>query len=276
MAGKLYAYVATSGEKIYVIDIATNTVSTTIQPFYETVVQSLAITPNGYLYATANSGESASIINTADNTVIPITTSVGTCQCTNGIGVCTNCAILGFAITPDGKYAYTLNNLVNNSVVVTEIATGAQPTPIPVGLNPFEIAITPDGKYAYVTNKGSNTISVIDTATNTVSSTIENISSPTYIVIIPVTSVCPAESVCGSNCCSSGQTCSDGACVNPSSNCGAYTCSAGEFCCGNTNCCYSNQTCCGKNCCYPNEECCNGICCNPGQTCNVDNVCVDG
>jgi YVTN family beta-propeller protein len=39
---------------------------------------------------------------------------------------------------------------------------------IPVGTLPYGVAVTPDGKHAYVTNEGSNNVSVIDTATNTV------------------------------------------------------------------------------------------------------------
>jgi YVTN family beta-propeller protein len=41
-----------------------------------------------------------------------------------------------------------------------------------VGTTPFAVAVTPDGKHAYVTNVASNNVSVINTATNTVGSTI--------------------------------------------------------------------------------------------------------
>jgi YVTN family beta-propeller protein len=37
-----------------------------------------------------------------------------------------------------------------------------------VGSHPRGIAVAPDGKHAYVTNAAANTVSVIDTATNTV------------------------------------------------------------------------------------------------------------
>ncbi len=43
---------------------------------------------------------------------------------------------------------------------------------IRVGIEPWGLAFTPDGKYLYVANYGSNTVSVIDTASNQVSSTI--------------------------------------------------------------------------------------------------------
>jgi YVTN family beta-propeller protein len=38
----------------------------------------------------------------------------------------------------------------------------------PTGTFPVGVAVTPDGKHAYVTNEGDGTVSVIDTATNTV------------------------------------------------------------------------------------------------------------
>ncbi|WP_256332130.1 MULTISPECIES: YncE family protein [unclassified Streptomyces] len=43
---------------------------------------------------------------------------------------------------------------------------------IPVGDTPQGIALTPSGARAYVANRGSNTVSVIDTATNTVTATV--------------------------------------------------------------------------------------------------------
>ena len=39
---------------------------------------------------------------------------------------------------------------------------------VPVGRYPNGVAITPNGKFAYVANQRSNTVSVIDTANNTV------------------------------------------------------------------------------------------------------------
>src|SRR5262249_58331827 len=39
---------------------------------------------------------------------------------------------------------------------------------IPVGNQPFGVAVSPDGSKVYVANENSNTVSVIDTATNTV------------------------------------------------------------------------------------------------------------
>jgi YVTN family beta-propeller protein len=44
--------------------------------------------------------------------------------------------------------------------------------PIPVGSGPDAVAVTPDGQHAYVANFFSDTVSVIDTATDTVMATV--------------------------------------------------------------------------------------------------------
>lgn len=48
------------------------------------------------------------------------------------------------------------------------MATNTLIDTIPVALSPDQVTIIPDGTRAYVTNQGSNTVSVIDIATNTV------------------------------------------------------------------------------------------------------------
>jgi len=59
---------------------------------------------------------------------------------------------------------------------------------VAVGSSPQEVAITPDGKHAYVTNELSNDVSVIDTATNTLETTIlvgPNGTDPEGVAITP-------------------------------------------------------------------------------------------
>src|SRR5215470_13501306 len=76
-----------------------------------------------------------------------------------------------------------ITNQTSNTVSVIDTATNAVSATIPVGLPPPQIcgpicdmavAVSPDGSKIYVTNSfsSSNTVSVIDTATNTVSATI--------------------------------------------------------------------------------------------------------
>ncbi|MFF3786916.1 IPT/TIG domain-containing protein [Streptomyces sp. NPDC001933] len=56
---------------------------------------------------------------------------------------------------------------------------------IPVGSSPLGVALTPDGERGYVTNRASNTISVIDTATNTATATIAAGGGPTLPAVSP-------------------------------------------------------------------------------------------
>ncbi|MEU9481949.1 hypothetical protein AB0D93_40960, partial [Streptomyces sp. NPDC048191] len=59
----------------------------------------------------------------------------------------------------------------------------------PAGL-PFAVAVTPDASHIYVANAGSNNMSVIDAATNSVTATIGVGSFPSGVAIatIPLTS----------------------------------------------------------------------------------------
>lgn len=65
---------------------------------------------------------------------------------------------------------------------------GAQTTVATIGVGslPYDVAITPDGSAAYVVNLSSNNVSVIDTASNTVTTTISGVGGePTGIAITP-------------------------------------------------------------------------------------------
>ena len=56
---------------------------------------------------------------------------------------------------------------------------------IRVGSRPQGAAVSPDGRHAYVTNNGSNTVSVIDTATNRVIAATHLSAPPQYVAIAP-------------------------------------------------------------------------------------------
>lgn len=58
-------------------------------------------------------------------------------------------------------------------------------TTIAVGSTPWGMAVTPDGTEAYVANNASNSVSVIDTTTNTVASTISLGAAPYAVAITP-------------------------------------------------------------------------------------------
>lgn len=71
-------------------------------------------------------------------------------------------------------------SIVHITVSPVEKLTGT----IQLGGSSFDVAISPDGSRAYVTNPGSNTVSVINTATNTVATTIP-VSEPQWVALSP-------------------------------------------------------------------------------------------
>jgi YVTN family beta-propeller protein/autotransporter-associated beta strand protein len=77
----------------------------------------------------------------------------------------------GVVVAPDGRRVYVINTLSDSVTVIDASSATAVGAPIPVGDGPFDIDITPDGRKVYVSNV-SGTVSVIDTATGTVTATI--------------------------------------------------------------------------------------------------------
>ncbi|MGH9904445.1 MAG: hypothetical protein ACRD8U_02545 [Pyrinomonadaceae bacterium] len=88
----------------------------------------------------------------------------------------------GVTTSPDGQTVWIANSggLFNNSnkVTVLNASTFAIETVITVGNFPEDIAFTPDGSQAFVTNSSDATVSVINTATRTVTQTISLASIP--------------------------------------------------------------------------------------------------
>jgi YVTN family beta-propeller protein len=147
------------------INTATNEVAFTIsvsgQPFY------LAITPDGTkLYSTV-------LGSNADLELSTITR-----QLVQSYG--TGAQPGAQAVSPDGSLVYISNA---GDGTVTVISNNSLLSPITVGGNPVALVFTPDGSRAYVTNEGQSPkfqyyVSVIATATNTVSAVIASSAVP--------------------------------------------------------------------------------------------------
>jgi YVTN family beta-propeller protein len=103
------------------------------------------------------------ILNTATNQTVGSPISVGSLP-------------VGVAVTPDGRYAYVTNN-GSNTVSVIDAVSHAVVGSINVAPGTIGVAVMPDGQQVYVTSPGTimnnngffggNTVSVINTATNT-------------------------------------------------------------------------------------------------------------
>jgi len=91
-------------------------------------------------------------------------------------------------VTPVNKQSYAyIPNTDASSVSVVDLAANQTIATIPVGQSPIGVAISPDGAKVYITNQQSSTISVINTATNTVQTTFVTPigTKPTGIVVTP-------------------------------------------------------------------------------------------
>ena len=153
------AYVPNSDETtVSVIDTVTNTVTAKIGVgYYPTAA---AVTPDGSKVYVANTDQG----NTQPSTVSVIDTATNALAATIPV----DGAPVGVAVTPDGSKVYVS---CENSVLVIAAAANTVIAVIPVA-RPLGLAVTPDGSELYVGNAYLNAVSVIDTATNTITTTI--------------------------------------------------------------------------------------------------------
>jgi YVTN family beta-propeller protein len=121
----------------------------------------------------ANAEPFAYVTNHRDGTVSVLDISTNTIVATIPVEVRPG----GVAVSPDGAFVYVANeeSLTSElgSVSVISAATNTVVARIPVSGEPRGIAITADGAFAYVADIGFNGVTVIDTSTNAVVTTIE-------------------------------------------------------------------------------------------------------
>lgn len=93
------------------------------------------------------------------------------------LALCAACAAAADPATAQQSilYAYVANSL-DNTVSVVNTVDDLPVATIPVGTDPFEAVATPDGRHVYVVDDSG--VQVIDTATNTITATIANVSGP--------------------------------------------------------------------------------------------------
>ena len=154
-----------AGSAVAVIDTASSTVVATIP--VQSFPVGLAFTPDGTAAYVANFGSNTvSVINTSTQAVtstVPVGHAPGN---------------VTMAVTSLGTFAYVPNTQDNT---VSVIAVGPNPTVIKtinVGTSPAWATAAPNSSVVYVENGGSNNVSVISVATNTVTATIPVGSSP--------------------------------------------------------------------------------------------------
>lgn len=187
------AYVANSNSStITIIDITTNTVVGVIPGFDGP--SGIVINPQGTLAYVNNYGGPTGVGSGNGTTVQIIDLTTDTLM---GTPLTVGLAPADLAMSPDGKFVYTINYVDGNpgtgTMSVIHTSDNSVIENVVAGFSgPFAIALTPDGSYAYVTNFGSNnftpigtTVSVVDLTTYEIVSTVDLAIQPSGIAITP-------------------------------------------------------------------------------------------
>ena len=157
-----FAYVSSrnTADDIQIIDTNTYTVVGSIPiPDYYLGMGKMRTNPcNGELYGVNWYDDRFFVINPISQTV--------TTDMTLGD------SLWDLTIDPTATTLYIADRGTPDAVHVLDIATLTTITTIPVGTDPWSIDITPDGRYVLTANEDSHDVSVIDTASNTVTTTI--------------------------------------------------------------------------------------------------------
>lgn len=215
---RTFLYVANGGDStVSVVDTATSTVATTV-PVGNTPL-ALAITPDGaFVYVVNLRGNSVSVIATATNTVaatipvgrFPISVAIapdgGFAYVVNEgddnvsvIATATNTVVTAVtvgnvpdvvAVSPDGALVYVGNIVTPPStggITVIDPATNTVVASVATSNQPDGIVFTANSAVAYVANFVGSSVSVIDTATTTVTATISSAQArtPAGVAITP-------------------------------------------------------------------------------------------
>jgi YVTN family beta-propeller protein/VCBS repeat-containing protein len=160
-AGAPYGVAASpTGDYIYATGIIFNSVQVIDAATYVTVASiPVGTTPIGIVVN--DTGDRLFVANRSSNTVSTIDATTNQVIGTTAVGVMPQ----QLALSEDGSRLY-VTNTGDGTVSVLDTQTLANIATIPVGPSPNAITLSRDGSLAYVVN-GNNTLSVIDTATNT-------------------------------------------------------------------------------------------------------------
>ena len=121
---------------------------------------SIAVNPDGRVATLTDETNLVTLIDTASNAV----TGTVTVDATVSQGASR------VAFTPDGRSAYVTGH---NPVSVIDMSAGAVAATVPVRDGPVELAVSPDGASVYLSLLNSSEIRVVDTASNTVTTSFD-------------------------------------------------------------------------------------------------------
>jgi YVTN family beta-propeller protein len=181
-----------SGHRVYVANTDDDSISAIDTATHSVIGEPIAAGQTPWTLAIAPDGRTAYVANASANAVTAIDLVTHDRIATIAVGALP----LAIAITPDGRTAFVAN-AHSNTVTPIDIAShasgltvaagpaiGAGPA-IVVGEFPCGAAVTPDGRVLCVVNSGSNTVTLIDTASLMVVTHIDLDDTPAGIAIAP-------------------------------------------------------------------------------------------
>jgi len=194
------AAITSDGRRLFLLDGNEDALltldPTNPQPAYTSInfsywPRAFAINADGtraYVTYTTNSGSKVDVINTTTRAVIGTVALVGDPNPDYSLpdGYQLDWYFPDhIALSPNGTRAYVIaSNGLGSKVLVVDTSTFSTVASVRLGTDPLDLVASPDGKLVYVANLNSNSVSVIDTATNTVTSTI-NTRFPEHVAISP-------------------------------------------------------------------------------------------
>jgi YVTN family beta-propeller protein len=163
--------------QLLVVDTATNALSATL-PLPARQVFNLALSPDDRTLYVLTAGESRVMAIDTTTRAIVGDTLVGASSATDP-----SHGIAGIAVHPNGSRLYVVNDVGTMSVLDTTthrvVATLLTQTAT------RGIAISADGSRLYGANSATNTFSVVDTNTNTITALVQADKSPLLVALVP-------------------------------------------------------------------------------------------
>ncbi len=166
--------VSPDGSRVYVTNLGSDTVSV-IGTASDTVTATISVGVGPRGVAVSPDGSHVYVANYGGNTVSVIDTATNQVTATIGVGN----SPFGVAVSPDGSRVYVANDGSNTVSVIDTATNQVTGSAIPVEYEPLGVAVSPDGSSVYVANQcvsssctGNSTVSVIDTANDSVVTTI--------------------------------------------------------------------------------------------------------
>jgi YVTN family beta-propeller protein/VCBS repeat-containing protein len=163
------------GSKVYVTNRTSGSVSV-IRTSDNKVVNTITVGTQPESVTFSTDGTRAYVTNYGSKSVSVIDATLATPKVITTISnVGTNPRGIAYVQTANGPRVYVANsgagtvsviNASTNKLIDTKPSTALTVDPISVGSAPQQIAVSPDGTRIYVTNQSSNSVSVINTATN--------------------------------------------------------------------------------------------------------------